>query len=710
MLFLNFFKTILIYLFSYNNDFSIIDIHPKIAILGENNSFTLSVSNSRKYNHIIKIGNSHMNCINKNILTLECYSIITFSDLNDINNLTKYLTLNDSNSNTFVKIELPKTLKILSCLRYIYYSYDISHIKIKVNYNSLFNSNSIFKIGNITLNNCSKDIESIHYIDCYQKFFPYQNSYDLPLLLNDQDTGLKIDIETPEKFKEIEEIVKDKYYVSNAPQFIYFRVNSFYEINNHKIVLVPSISTNSNISLSSCQLTNYDINFIKCYAILNESDIYSIYVDNKYIKINLSVYDIISTSKIYSIYPNKIQASNSEIVFKIKVDFVKKLNETEFALIDEYNEKNIFFLKNCIQIPGTYDEIKCKGTISKDGKYYIYLNRVKQKQFVFSFNSKINKAYDIEPKILKFNEISVSSNFKIEFDSIYDFSLKNLKFKSNNKTVNLYIIGLVDYFFYYNATFYEDGIYYLYINDIKQNISLLVTKDEPIKKAYEIFPKSVAINKVITYNIKVNKNIDLQNTLIELKRDHFAYKVLDCKLDLFNNSNLICKTKLLKPGKYIVYINFKKQKNTFINAYEIPTLKKISPISFLSSSNPQYLLLNFNQNIEKYINKIKLIGTTTIIPDCKIDSSIYTLKCMAIFEKSGIYNIYVDNIYFDNYIFVYTKNSNNYDVIKDNFYNNKYYEKKITPINFIYKIIICLFSILFMLMFYKMCLYINNFI
>ena len=285
----NFFKAILIYFFSHdNNDFSITNIYPKIVTLGENNSFILSVSNNRKYNnHRIKIANSYLNCINKNILTLECSSIITFSDLNDINNLTKYVTINDSNTNLLVKIDLPKTLKVLNCLKYIYYSYDISHIKIKVNYNSLFNSNITFKIGNITLNNCSKDIESHHYIDCYQKFFTYQNSYDLPLLLNDQDTGLKIDIKTPEVFKEIEELDKNIYYVSYEPQFIYLRVNSFYKINNHKIELIPSISTNSNISLSSCQLTNYEMNFIKCFAILNKSDIYSIYVDNNYIKINL---------------------------------------------------------------------------------------------------------------------------------------------------------------------------------------------------------------------------------------------------------------------------------------------------------------------------------------------------------------------------------------------------------------------------------------
>ena len=697
----NFFKAILIYFFSHdNNDFSITNIYPKIVTLGENNSFILSVSNNRKYNnHRIKIANSYLNCINKNILTLECSSIITFSDLNDINNLTKYVTINDSNTNLLVKIDLPKTLKVLNCLKYIYYSYDISHIKIKVNYNSLFNSNITFKIGNITLNNCSKDIESHHYIDCYQKFYNYQNSYDLPLLLNDQDTGLKIDIKTPEVFKEIEDIVKNTYYVSYEPQFIYLRVNSFYNINNHKIVLIPSISTNSNISLSSCQLTNYEMNFIKCFAILNESDIYTIYVDNNNTKINLFVYEIFSTSKIISIYPNKIQASNSEIIFKIKVDFIKKLNETELVLIDEYNNKNIFFLKNCNQILGTTDEINCKGAITKGGKYYIYLNKVKQKQFVFSFNSKINKAYDIEPKILKFNEKSVSSNFKIEFDSIYDLSLKNLIFKSNNKTVNLIIVGLIDYFFYYNATFYEDGLYYLYINNIKQNISVLVTKDESIKKVYEIFPKSVPINTVINYNIKVNNNIDLKNTLIELKRDHFAYKALDCKIDLTNNNNLICKTKLLKPGKYIVYINYKKNLKTFIHAYDIPVLKKISPISFLLTSNPKILLLNFNQNIEKYINKIKLIGPTIIIPKCKIGNSIYVLNCSAIFEKNGIYNIYVDNIFFKKFIFIYTNDNDNYDVIKDNIYNNKYYGKKNDNKNIYYKIIICLFAILFMLVF-----------
>jgi len=114
----NFFRTILIYFFSYDNsEFYIKNIYPKKAILGEKTLFTLTVSNSRKFNHIIKISNSYMNCIKKNILKIECFSLILFSNLNDFKNLTKGLTINDLNTNLFINIEIPKKLKVLSCLK-----------------------------------------------------------------------------------------------------------------------------------------------------------------------------------------------------------------------------------------------------------------------------------------------------------------------------------------------------------------------------------------------------------------------------------------------------------------------------------------------------------------------------------------------------------------------------------------------------------------
>ena len=617
-------------LFSYAFSMKITNIEPSTVTFARNVNFTLTVEdyNSSKSiflaNDIDDDSKFRLSCnpSDDSSTTLNCY-FYTYIDNKEefLNNLTKTLFLDDENTNLTVTFKKPESLELLDFYGGQYYSYGVSSISFRVNFNELYKSDFSIKLGEYSITNCSADNYSISYIYCYYEFPENSSGKTLNLKFGDKNTEYSVNIIAPEEFSTINELNIEEYYKSSSEQDVYFRVDSSYKMNDHSIKLVPETSTNENITLSKCTYYGVGIENAKCSGTLNTIDAYYVFVDDKNTSLKLLVYPVpTAITKVYEIEPDELEISSSATTFTLEVDYVANLDKAVFTLVDDYDDTNKVYLTKCKKVDNSDYKITCVGTIQKAGLYYVYLNGIKQGERVRALSSSLSKALYVEPKVIKF-ELNTESDITIYFDSVKNFSSKKIALKGNENEAKL----TLDYksssnYVDYKAIFPADDTYYVYIDDVKQNVSILVTNEAFISTVTAISPTLVPSEESITFTLTVDTNLGVETVKLYLqnKDDEDYYDRLECEADSSDKTKAICQGYTEKEGEYYVRFNNGNEfKDVTVTAKNIPSLNSFSPISISPSSKEQTITLTFSDNISSFVNKVKfIIGTETVETKC----------------------------------------------------------------------------------------------
>ena len=336
----------------------------------------------------------------------------------------------------------------------------------------------------------------------------------------------------------------------------------------------------------------------------------------------------------------------------------------------EENNTNIYFdLYNCEQIEGTTNKIKCLGNIIHSGYYNVYLNGVLQKNNelnveVFN-NSTLTRAEYIYPIEIKFNSSLKTETIYIRFDSNKDLSSKNITLKGVNNTIVLNYENNDDEYnnneIEYNVTFPSADIYYIYIDNVNQNLSIKVTTESFISKIISIYPTFAGYNEDINYTLTLDTNYGIYYTKIILT-DGNNNDELFCKPDGSDKTKAYCQFRI-GIGNFYFILNETEFKNIIIKSIEIPKMKYYYPTTIFASSNKKKVALIFYDYIANYTELIKFVGDKdTIEPICESISDNFLL-CSAKFKNEGKYFITIEG-YFTEYFFNVL---NIYDIIEDEY-------------------------------------------
>ena len=659
-----FFICIFSYIFSQTK---IINIESSNVILGEKATFNLTVQNYYGFLvHRFYLGDN----ANKDQITLKCKEIndtfltceadLNINKLEYLINLTKNLyTFDKIDTGTTITINKPSTLKIISFYNYFYcYSYGVCSFYFIVNYNELYNSSISIKFGEISITNCKKN-ETYNYINCIHEFPENHNNQTLKLIFNGVETNYSITIYAPPEFKYIEKLNKNTFYVSSTEQEIYFVVDSSYKMNENKIVLVPQSPGNSNITLFSCSYYNDRINDAKCSVLLNTIDAYFVYVNDEK-KTNLLIYvypQQTMITKVNDIKPNNITISSLPYIFILNVDYVVNIDKAVFTLVDEYNDTNKIYLTKCSKLNDL--NINCLAKVKNTGNYYLYLNGIKQDEEinVNVYSLSLTKTVKIEPNLIKFESES-KKYIKIYFDSIYNYSSKNITLKGNNTESILEFYRTYSNFIEFSTTFPATDTYYVYINNEKQTESIEVTNKNFISNVTSISPNIITSGNY-TFILTVDTNLGINNINIKLYKDIFIgsnYIFLDCEPDSLNETKAICNTEFYYEGDYKLMLNNTKIENINVSVKDVPKLVKFFPFSFSPSSNSQNVIFYFENDVSNYVDNVTFVGAETLTPTCDLNSN-YVLNCSSVFNKEDKYYLTLDDVNIGRFINVNEKDN-----------------------------------------------------
>ena len=413
---------------------------------------------------------------------------------------------------------------------------------------------------------------------------------------------------------------------------------------------------------------------------------------------------------IKDIEPSIVNAS-SNIIFTLEVDYVANLDKVFITLEDQYNNDNKINLTNCSQVEGTTDKITCIGNLNYAGEFYIYLNNILQTfesaPVSVINNSTLAKALNIYPDIIRFNSSSKIETIEINFDSIQGILTKKITLKGVYNTIVLnYIIDnnfnddiyeeSNDNYVKYNVTFPVPDTYYVYIDNIYQNISVIVTTESFISKIFSIFPTSVGYDEPFIFSLSVDTNYGINYNKIFISDGENYYEIL-CYRDKLNKTKVFCFASI-GLSKFYLVLNGIEFKNVTIKSKIIPKLEYFYPIIIYTSSIPQLIILDFEEeedisNYTNFINFVEENSNKIIKPTCE-NRTEYSIVCWAIFENEGKYYLSFDGYSWDKYFFAFKSEENHKikDESESEELENEYYSKG----NYIYIKILFKLIILFL--------------
>ena len=668
LIFINFFSNIL--------SINFLNIIPNNVSLGSNQIFEFNVSNLAtvdvefKFELKDKFNNKifELECFNKSNELLECkeIQILIYEHTQILSNPELNLFNNNEKTNLTLLIIKPEALKLIKNYNENnnIFNYAMAKFELVVNYNKLYNSNYIFKIGDENIYDCIINDDNVNLLVCEHEIITTKNNLTLKLI-DDEDVKISYKIKEPnENFSLIKNMLKSTYFINQNEQNVYFIVDSSYKMNESEIYLKNS---NEKILLSKCSFFNFGFDYAKCNAILKNVDNYDVYVNNSNTNIKISVLEkpkIISS--VENIKPNKILISNEETKFILNVDYVVDLNNTILTLENEFfsDEEKIFL--NCAEIEENSNEIECSCKFSNSGVYYVYLNGIKQKVKIVVYNNNLTKGLKIEPEIIKIE--SKKENITIIFDSIKNIYNSKLYLKSDdNITLNLTLNYRCCYLYaYFDVVFSIEKTYFLYINDIKQEfISIFATKNNFTSKIVEIFPKSIATFFKGIFTLKVDNNTGISSLTIYLKKDDEIIN-LKCKENLLNWDFAECEfSDDFKENSYKIYLNEIEQENLIVNSIFMPELNYFFPIRIFPSLNKQNVSLFFSDDVQNFTNKINFVSDEFNLSSNCVENDDFFINCSAEFKNEGEYFIYVNDVNYGKFIFV--NKEENFVEINENF-------------------------------------------
>ena len=280
-----------------------------------------------------------------------------------------------------------------------------------------------------------------------------------------------------------------------------------------------------------------------------------------------------------------------------------------------------------------------------------YLNGVKQNDIVYAYGPILTKILNIEPNVIKFVSSNEFEYFKIIFDSMNNISSNNITLKGTKKTLSLELLNNDTYGFY-RVKFPAVDTYFVYLNNIQQEISIEVTNKE-ISKVFSIFPTTIPLYATITYTLTVDSNFVFDNFYLINKNNNSKSFKLSCKPDSQKKTITFCEGSTIYEGEFFLsYKNETKFNNLIVTVKKLPLLISFSPISISSYSNSETIILWFNTNISSYVNKITFVGAEAIRSSCEKISD-YVLNCSTVFDKEDKYYITLDGVNLGKYIYVF---------------------------------------------------------
>lgn len=670
-----FFNSLISFIFSI----IVTKIEPTTLVLEKNVNFNLTIENddtSKSYDsYDYYFGDNDFReqisskCDLKNETLLICTIDLIQDFIYYFYNLTKILYVKEKSTSTTLTFDYwiklgkntglavtftkPTKIKINNLFNYgQYYPNMVSKLIFDVNNNELYNSKVNIYFSYIYLNNCKADKLHLRNLYCYYEFKDFDTNYKLNLTVNGEKTNISIDISKYPNYSYINiyGLNKDFYFVSSSIQNIYLSVDSYYGMNNEIFTLVPSTTGKSNITLSSCTYYDYDSCKAKCSAILNTIGVYYLYNGYYNTSIKLFVYPKPSKiSKVYSVSPDLTHISSSLQTFTLKVDYIVNIDDAVFTLVNDFNNNKVY-LTNCRIEDEINNKISCVGTIENAGDYYIYLNGVlNYNAYVVAKSSSLSKVLFVPFKLNTVNNAK-DCEMQVVFDSLNDFSSKNVSLvgTNNNKTIikieesDLYDKHLVHF------SIPAADIYNFYIDDVKQDLNIIITNDKYKYDVTSISPTSVIPNQYLIFTLKTDKdpieNYILIDFINEKEKDTKVNGI--CKSVSYDKYKIICWASFVKAGTYYIEkdINYKNINVTVKVKDNLPTLYFVSPISISPSSESQTILLYYKEDISMYINKVIFVGTEEKLkPNCETKSN-YVLSCSTVFKNEGDYYLNVDDI------------------------------------------------------------------
>ena len=654
----------IIHLFSNVLTIILQEIEPKEIEIGAKVSFAVKVLElgSTEINFIFVLRDVYnneifsLNCKNVSNILLKCDEKEILINEHKQVLLKRELSLfyENEKSNLSVKILDPKELNVLRSNNKTLFNYGISVIEFVVNYNKLYDSNYVFSLGNNNINNCSANEDNLSLLVCYCEI---QTSKEiLQLKLNEND-NVSFDIKFPEKtFSKIEKMEKAIYFINEFEQDVYFIVDSSYKISESKIELVSD--SKEKILLSNCIYYDFGLKHAKCAGKLNTINNYEVYINNSKSGMKISVLKTPNfISKIECVNPKEISISPEKTKFIFDVDFFVNINNAIITLENEYFSDEETVNLNCEKIEESQNQIECSGIVSNAGLYYVYLNGVNQKQTVIAHSASLSKALKIEPEIVRLT-LTQKENVKIVFDSIENIFDTNFTLVNNDEDSFPVELKLVERSCYitakFEAMFYNEGIYFLYLNDTKQDfVSIYVTRNNFTSKILEISPVSIASSFSGFFVLKVDNNTGISAVEIYMKNANNERIDLKCEEDLLNWEFAQCEfEEKLKIGSYFIFLNEDDQ-NLSVNCREMPELLHFFPMSVLPSSNNQNVSLVFDGDAAKFKTKINFVDENfNLSADCVEINGNYNLNCSIVFEKEGNYFIFVDGVNYGKFLIV----------------------------------------------------------
>ena len=663
----------LTFLFSCVFSITFIKIEPNSVTLGDEVEFTLTVNDYDSevlYVYLSNYINLYLKKQNDGLYKSNNATTIQFHNIKSLNNFTTNIYYKGNKTDLTVDIKIPTEIKLLYFSNNsIFYNYGISKLSFSLNYNKLYNTNVLIEFGNNIITNCTAEEYNIVNLICYYEFSTQKGGDKLNLKFNGKETNYSITLYTPKEFSKIY-LDKYKFYISSTEQIIISQVDSSYKIDEHEIVLVSSDSNNSNITLTSCKHYNTGILYVQCSAILNALGNHYVFVDNKNSSFMINIFPKpTSICKVLDIEPSTVEVP-TETKFILKVDYIANLDKAIFTLV--YRDNKIY-LTNCLKVEDKNDEITCTGTLKEPGEYDVYLNGIKQfEQHVYAFSQSLTKAFDIyynykykNGNVIKFDSPTTSYYIEIEFDSINDSESKNISLKGTNNVAKITINSIHDHPYQkkinYTATFPNPDTYYLYIENVKQNVSITVT-NEPFtpftSEVTAIFPTSVVVDDVenkgyIDFILTVDTNLGISKVDIKLINANKSW-ALYCKADPLNKQKVICQEQIEREGEYHIVVDGKEFPNVKVIAKSISKLDSFFPNSIFPSFNPQTIVINFVTDISNFVDKVKFVNIENLEElqgTCSLLSN-NILNCSAVFEKEGDYYITINDFYYRVYIHV----------------------------------------------------------
>ena len=642
-------------------------------------TFTFKMLNNDLVNkYLFFIGNNEFFCdlvYDSNSIKIEnivkCKTIIYLKNPSKDKEI-QYFYYYEPKNQKYVKtdvsiiVKTPKTLKIKSFSTNFCYNggcYLIKNVKSTIifdtNLNTLFNQNKDkIKIGNNELFQCNKSSDLIFcYVLINEGTLKKDGTYEyLNIELNEKNTGLSVyltdELQEFSTIYNIGEIFGDYHARENEKTFV-LGVDSSFQIEKSQIYLKKD--ENENKIILSCEKSD---NFfdIYCSGIVSEGGEYYVYINE--------------TKKDLSLFLKETPAKfNYLISIKPQTIFVNKKTNIILTFDSAYdlNIDNFFFasyefrnadinLKECTKINSF--QFNCSITITNIGTYLLKKGYDRYGE-IYCINEYMTKIYSINNNILYVDE-KYSQQIVINIDSTYnvkDHFFKLVPVNSALDNLNLFCtFSYEDKFrIFCKGYFFETGEYFLYLDDINQNLKVYVlnNKTKIVSEINEIIPNEINFtNSVVSFELISDTNEGIKYLNFSLNLNGFSY-YLQCEPSSESSIKSICTTQFKSFGIFYLKLNHHYYENTFkFNVYNVIVnnieILNVTPYKFdIDSNNVQKFQITCSSDFGDDFLIFLHNEYVESIPNC-IKKNSTNIECSFLFNSQNIYKVKM-NSYISNF-------------------------------------------------------------